>query len=42
MIDRELACLDDFRFQIFKVRIIELELPLEGPIGDPPMALEEC
>jgi hypothetical protein len=32
---------DDFRLQIFEVGIIELGLPLEGPIGDPPMALEE-
>jgi hypothetical protein len=41
LIDRELTCLDDFRFQILEVGIIELELPLEGPIGDSPMALQE-
>jgi hypothetical protein len=41
LIDRELACLDDFRFQIFEVGIIELELPLECPLGDPSMALQE-
>ena len=41
LINRELAGLDDFRFQIFEVGIIELELPLEGSISDPPMTLEE-
>jgi len=36
LIDRKLARLDDFRFQIFEVSIIELELPLEGSgvLGD--------
>jgi hypothetical protein len=41
LIDRKLARLDDFRFEIFEVGIIELELPLEGPLGDTPMASQE-
>jgi hypothetical protein len=32
--------LDDFGFQIFQIRIVELELPLEGAIGQAPPALE--
>jgi hypothetical protein len=32
--------LDEFVLQIFQIRIIELELPLEGAIGQTPPALE--
>jgi hypothetical protein len=32
--------LDEFGFQIFQIRVIELELPLEGAIGQAPPALE--
>jgi hypothetical protein len=41
LIDGKLACLDDFRLQILKVRIIKPKLPLESPIRDPLMTLEE-
>jgi hypothetical protein len=32
--------LNEFGFQIFHIRVIELELPLEGAIGQAPPALE--
>jgi hypothetical protein len=32
--------LDEFGFHIFQIRVIELELPLEGAIGQAPPALE--
>jgi hypothetical protein len=32
--------LDEFGFQIFQIRVVELELPLEGAIGQAPSALE--
>jgi hypothetical protein len=32
--------LDELGFQIFQIRVIEIELPLEGPIGQAPPALE--
>jgi hypothetical protein len=41
LIDRQLSRLDDFSLQILKIRFIEVELPLQRPIGDPLMLLEE-
>src|SRR5262249_3851995 len=41
LIDGELAGLDDFCLQILQVRIIKTKLPLESPICDSLMALEE-
>ena len=32
--------LNEFGFQIFQIRVIETELPLERPIGQSPPALE--
>jgi hypothetical protein len=32
--------LNEFGFHIFHIRVIELELPLEGAIGQAPPALE--
>jgi hypothetical protein len=32
--------LDEFGFQIFQIRVIELELALQGAIGQAPPALE--
>ena len=32
--------LDEFSFHIFQIRVIELELPLEGAVGQAPPALE--
>jgi hypothetical protein len=32
--------LDEFGFQIFQRRVIEIELPLEGAIGQAPPTLE--
>jgi hypothetical protein len=31
---------DEFGFQIFQIYVIEIELPLEGAIGQAPPALE--
>lgn len=42
LIDGKLARLDDFGLQILQVRIIKPKLPLESPIRDPLMTLEEC
>jgi hypothetical protein len=41
LIDGKLARLDDFCLQILKVRIIKPKLPLESPIRDPLITLEE-
>jgi hypothetical protein len=32
--------LNEFRFQIVQIRVIELELPLEGAIGQAPPTLQ--
>jgi hypothetical protein len=32
--------LDEFSFQILQIRVVELELPLEGTISQAPPALE--
>jgi len=32
--------LNEFGFQIFHIRVIELELPLEGAVGQAPPTLE--
>jgi hypothetical protein len=39
-IHRQALPLDEFGFQICQIRVIELELPLEGAIGQAPPALE--
>ena len=39
-IDRQALALNEFRFQIVQIRVIELELPLEGAIGQAPPALK--
>ena len=41
LIDGKLARLDDFCLQILQVRIIKPKLPLESPIREPLMTLEE-
>src|SRR5215813_14150028 len=40
LIHRQALALDKFGLQIFQIRVIELELPLEGAIGQAPPALE--
>src|SRR5262249_44875748 len=40
LVNRELLCLDKFRLQVFQVRIIQIKLPLQCPIGDPLVLLE--
>jgi hypothetical protein len=39
-IHRHALALDEFGFHIVQIRVIELELPLEGAIGQAPPALE--
>ena len=39
-IHSQALALDQFGFQIFQICIVELELPLEGAIGQAPPALE--
>ena len=39
-IHRQALALNEFGFQIFQGRVIELELPLEGAIGQASPALE--
>jgi hypothetical protein len=39
-LDGEPLCFDDFSLQIFKVGVIQMELPLEGAIGHTAAALE--
>ena len=39
-VHRQALALNEFRFHIFQVRVVELELPLEGAIGQAPAALE--
>src|SRR5262249_35033254 len=33
---------EEFCFQVVEVRIIEIELPFQCPIADPPSILEDC
>src|SRR5262249_8906828 len=40
LIDRQALALDEFVLQIFQICIIELELALEGAIGQAPPALQ--
>src|SRR5262245_13859786 len=39
-VNSELLRLDQFRLQVFQVRIIQVKLPLQCPIGDPLVLLE--
>ena len=41
LIDRQLPRLDDFGFQILEIWLIQVELALQRPIGNPLMLLEE-
>jgi hypothetical protein len=41
LIDRELPRLNDFGLQILKICLIQVELALQRPIGDPLMLLED-
>ena len=40
LINRQALALDEFVLQIFEGRVVELELPLQGAIGQTPPALE--
>ena len=40
LIHRQALPLDEFDFHIFQIRVIELEMPLEGAIGQASPALE--
>jgi hypothetical protein len=40
LIHRHALALDEFGFQIFQIRVVELELPLESAIGQAPPPLE--
>src|SRR5712691_4467145 len=40
LIHRQALALNEFGFQIFQIRVIELELPLEGAIGQAPPTLQ--
>src|SRR5262249_34922003 len=40
LIHSQSLSLDEFGCQIFQIRLIEIELPLEGAIGQAPPALE--
>jgi hypothetical protein len=41
LINRHTLSLNEFSFQIVQIRIIELELTLEGAIGQAPPALQQ-
>ena len=41
LIDCQMPRLDDLGLQILKIRFIQVELPLQRPIGNPLMLLEE-
>jgi hypothetical protein len=41
LVDRQPSRLDQLGFEILNIVVIKMELPLQGPIGDTPIALEQ-